>query len=83
MPYPTRPFLRGTLSQALRARLRSVLSLRGALANIRNSIQLNIHEGVRKSAGDGLNLKYLLASIPGLSRKNTTGAARSREQPLR
>src|SRR5271165_1627255 len=34
MPYPTGRFFRGTLSQALRARLRSVLSLRDALADI-------------------------------------------------
>ena len=32
--YPTGRFFRGTLSQALRARLRSVLSLRDALADI-------------------------------------------------
>ena len=34
IPYPTGRFFRGTLSQALRARLRSVLSLRDALADI-------------------------------------------------
>ena len=34
MPYPTGRFFRGTLSQALRARLRSVLSLRDVLADI-------------------------------------------------
>src|ERR1700759_4188418 len=33
-PYPTGRFFRGTLSQALRARLRSVLSLRDALPDI-------------------------------------------------
>src|ERR1700722_17309730 len=34
IPYPTGRFFRGTLSQALRARLRSVSSLRDALADI-------------------------------------------------
>src|ERR1700737_2299519 len=34
IPYPTGRFFRGTLSQALRAGLRSVLSLRDALADI-------------------------------------------------
>jgi hypothetical protein len=34
IPYPTRRLFRGTLAQALRARLRSVLSLRDALADI-------------------------------------------------
>ena len=34
IPYPRGRFFRGALSQALRARLRSVLSLRDALAEI-------------------------------------------------
>ena len=34
IPYPTGRFFRGTLSQALRARLRSVLSLRDTLADV-------------------------------------------------
>jgi hypothetical protein len=34
IPYPTGRFFRGTLSQALRARLRSVLSLRDTLADM-------------------------------------------------
>ena len=34
IPYPTRRFFRGTLFQALRARLRSVSSLRDAMADV-------------------------------------------------
>src|SRR5271157_5207100 len=43
IPYPTGRFFRGTLSQALRARLRSVLSLRDALADISQQHLANTH----------------------------------------
>src|SRR5208337_1898414 len=47
MPYPTGRFFRGTLSQALRARLRSVLSLRDALADISQQHLASAHKCLR------------------------------------